>query len=84
MAVKGRELGPGDAEAVVNLPGLDELANIDRDRYTIVGIDLRIDGSTTAITTVYAIDCLEDSVLSIRLHDRPTLKSWARASSRFL
>jgi hypothetical protein len=84
MDVKGRELGPGDAEAVMELPSLNELAEISRDRYTIVGIDLRVDGPTTEIPTVYAIDCLEDSVLSIRLRDRPTLRSWARAAARFL
>jgi hypothetical protein len=84
MDVKGRELGPGDAEAVLDLPSLNELAEIDRDRYTIVGIDLRVDGPTTVIPTVYAIDRLEDSVLSIRLRDRPTLRSWATAAVRFL
>jgi hypothetical protein len=84
MDVKGRELGPDDAEAVVDLPSLDELAKIDRDRYSIVGIDVRVDGPTTAIATVYAIDRLEQSVLSIRLRDRPTLGSWARAAVRFL
>jgi hypothetical protein len=84
MDVKGRELGPGDAEAVLDLPSLNELAEIDRDRYSIVGIDLRVDGPTTEIPTVYAIDRLEDSVLSIRLRDRPTLRSWARAAARFL
>jgi hypothetical protein len=84
MDVKGRELGPGDAEAVLDLPSLNELAEIDRDRYTIVGIDLRVDGPTTEIPTVYAIDHLEDSVLSIRLRDRPTLRSWATAAVRFL
>jgi hypothetical protein len=84
MDVKGRELGPDHAEAILDLSGLDELARIDRDRYSIVGIDLRVDGATTAIATVYAIDCLEDSVLSIRLRDRPTLGSWARAAASFL
>jgi hypothetical protein len=84
MDVKVRELGPGDSEAILGLASLDELAKIDRDRYTVVGIDLRVDGPTTAITTVYAIDRLDDSVLSIRLRDRPTLRSWARAAARFL
>jgi len=65
MDVKGRELGPDDAEAVLDLPSLNELAEIDRDRYTIVGIDLRVDGPTTAIETVYAIDGLEHSTLCI-------------------
>jgi hypothetical protein len=84
MDVRGRELGPDDAVAVLDLPGLDELAKIDRDRYSMVGIDVRVDGAGTAIATVYAIDCRDDSVLSIRLRDRPTLRSWARVASRFL
>jgi hypothetical protein len=83
MNVKGREPGPDDAEAVLDLLSLDQLAEVDRDRYTMVGSDLRIDGPTTAIATVYAIDCLEHSVVS-RLRDRPTLQSWANAASRFL
>jgi hypothetical protein len=74
MKVKGRERGPArtnyvmttvaadDAEAVLDRPSLYELATIDRDRYTIVGIDLRVDGPTTAIATVYAIDRLEHSI----------------------
>jgi hypothetical protein len=81
MDVKGRELGPDDAEAVLDLPSLTELAEIDRDRYTIVGIDLRVDGPTTAIATLYAIDGLEHSTLSIRLGDRPTLRSWATSTA---
>src|SRR4029453_2353852 len=40
-----------DAEAVLGRPSLYELANIDRDRYTIVGMDLVVDDSKTA--TVY-------------------------------
>ena len=43
-----------DAEAVVDRPSLYELAQIDRDRYTILAIDLKVDGPVTA--TVYAID----------------------------
>jgi hypothetical protein len=43
-----------DAEAVTGLPSLYELANIDRDLYTIVAIDLRVEGPVTA--TVYAVD----------------------------
>jgi hypothetical protein len=84
MDVRGEELGPQDAEAVLDLPSLNELAKINRDRYTMVGIDLRVDGPRTAIATVCAIDRLEDSVLSIRLRDRPTLRSWARAAVKFL
>jgi hypothetical protein len=74
MKVKGRELGPArtnyvmrtvaadDAEAALDRPSLHELAKIDRDRYTIVGIDLRVDGPTTATATVYAIDRMEHSI----------------------
>jgi hypothetical protein len=74
MKVKARERGPArtnnvmttvaadDAEAVLDRPSLYELAQIDRDRYTIVGIDLRVDGPTTAIATVYAIDRREHSI----------------------
>jgi hypothetical protein len=43
-----------DAEAVMDRPSLYELAQIDRDRYTILGIELNVDGPTTA--TVYAFD----------------------------
>jgi hypothetical protein len=63
MEVKGRELSPDDAEAVLDRPSLYELANIDRDRYTIVGIDVGVDGPTTAI--VYAIDRLEHSIAEL-------------------
>ena len=52
-----------DAEAVLGRPSLYELANIDRDRYTIVGMDLVVDDSTTA--TVYAFDRLERSVAGL-------------------
>jgi hypothetical protein len=43
-----------DAEGVRDRPSLYELAEIDRDRHTVVGIELNVDGSTTV--TVYAID----------------------------
>ena len=55
MDAKGREPGPDDAEAVLDLPGLDELTGIDRDRYSIVGIDLRVDGPNDCHS-----DCLCD------------------------
>ena len=68
MDPQGRALGPAttrfsdhvetvaadDAEAVMDRPSLYELAQIDRDRYTIVGIELNVDGPTTA--SVYAFD----------------------------
>jgi len=43
-----------DAVALQGEPSLYELASIDRDLYTIVAVDLRIDGPVTA--TVYAVD----------------------------
>ena len=46
-----------DAEAVLHEPSLYELAELDRDRYTILPVDLRVEGRTTAI--VYAIDRME-------------------------
>ena len=73
-----------DAEAVLEVPTLNELEKIDRDRYTMVGIDVRVDGPTTAVAAIYAIDRLDDSVVSIRLRDRPTLPSWAAAAMSFL
>jgi hypothetical protein len=68
MEIGGRVLGPAttnfndyvgtvaadDAEAVLDRPSLYELARIDRDRYTILAIDLKVDGEVTAI--IYAID----------------------------
>ena len=75
MEAKGREPGPtktnsndcletvaaDDAEAVFDRPIVYELAKIDPDRYTIVGIDVRVEGPTTGIATVHAIDRLEHS-----------------------
>jgi hypothetical protein len=75
MDSRGRVLGPAatrfnddmgtvaadDAEAIRDRPSLYELAHIDRDRFTIVGIDLKVDGPTTA--TVYAIDRIEQAAL---------------------
>ena len=74
MDPQGRALGPAttrftdyvgtvaadDAEAVMDRPSLYELAQIDRDRYTILGIELSVDGPLTA--AVYAFDRLEHSV----------------------
>ena len=75
MDTRGRVLGPAatrfndyrgtvaadDAEAIKDRPSLYELAHIDRDRFTIVAIDLKVDGPTTA--TVYAIDRIEQAVV---------------------
>jgi hypothetical protein len=49
-----------DAEAVKDQPSLYEIANIDRDRYTILAVDLRVDGPVTA--TVYAVDRVERGI----------------------
>jgi hypothetical protein len=76
MEVKGREPGPAgtnlndeaataaadNAEAVFDRPILYQLAKIDPDRCTIVGIDVRVDGPTTGIAIVHAIDRLEQSI----------------------
>ena len=75
MEHRGQALGPAgtrfndyigtvaadDAEAIKDRPSLYELAQIDRDRFTIVAIDLKVDGPTTA--TVYAIDHTERAVV---------------------
>jgi hypothetical protein len=73
MKPRGRVLGPhthfnhyvgtvaaDDAEVVKDQPSLYELADIDRDRYTILADDLSIDGPVTA--TVYAIDRVEHGI----------------------
>jgi hypothetical protein len=76
MEVKGRDPGSAaanvnnyaetvaaeNAEPVVDRPILYELAKIDPDHSTIVGIDVRVDGPTTGIATVYAIDRREHSI----------------------
>ena len=48
------QLQPMTPKPSLDRPSLYELAKIDRDRYTVLGIDLRVDGSTTA--SIYAID----------------------------
>ena len=74
MQPRGRVLGPAhtrfnyylgtvaadDAEVVKDQPSLYELADIDRDRYTILAVDLSIDGPVTA--TVYAIDRVKHGI----------------------
>ena len=74
MEFRGRVLGPAgtnfndylgtvaadDADAVMDRPSLYELAQIDRDRYTIVAVDLTVDGPTTA--TIYAFDRIEHGI----------------------
>jgi len=49
-----------DAEAVKGQPSLYELADVDRERYTILAVDLRIDGPVNA--TVYAVDRVEHEI----------------------
>jgi hypothetical protein len=49
-----------DVEAIKDRPSLYELALIDRDRFTIVGMDLSVDGPVNA--TVYAVDRTEHEV----------------------
>jgi hypothetical protein len=70
----GRVLGPArtnfndyvgsvaadDAKAVLDRPSLYELAQIDRDRYTILAVDLNVDGPATV--TIYAIDRIDYGV----------------------
>jgi hypothetical protein len=46
-----------DAEAVLHEPSLYELADLDRDRYTILAFDPRVQGRTPA--TLYATDRVE-------------------------
>jgi hypothetical protein len=74
MAGEGQELGPArtnfndyvgtvaadDAEAVLDRPSLYELAQIDRERYTILAVDLKVDGPVRA--TVYAIDRVKHGI----------------------
>jgi hypothetical protein len=74
MKPRGQVLGPArarfndyvgtvaadDAEVVKDQPSLYELADVDRDRYTILAVDLSIDGAVTA--TVYAIDRVEHGI----------------------
>jgi len=76
MESRGRAFGPAttsfndyvgtvaadDAEAVRDQPSIYELAQIDRDRYTILGIELSVDGPATAAV-------MRSTVSSIRLLD---------------
>jgi hypothetical protein len=57
-----KTLAADAAEAVLDRPVLYELAKIDPDRYTIVGIDVRVDGPTTGVATVSAVERLESSI----------------------
>src|SRR3954469_9308306 len=74
MDLDGRVLGPAstnfndyvgtvaadDAEAVLDRASLYELARIDRDRYTILALDLKVDDAVTA--TIYAVDRIEHGI----------------------
>jgi hypothetical protein len=64
MEIEERELGPDDGEVIVKRPSLYDVAKIDRDRYAIVGIDVGLDGPTTA--TVCAIDRHAQSITELR------------------
>jgi hypothetical protein len=48
------QVAADDAEVILDKPSLYELAKVDWDRYTILAVDLTINGHATA--TVYAID----------------------------
>ena len=52
-----------DAPAVLGSPSLYELADVDRDRWTILGIDIAVDDATEV--TVYAFDRQTHGVVSI-------------------
>ena len=68
MDVQRRVLGPAsvrwndyvgtaaadDADVLLERPSLYELAGIDRGRYTVLGLDLTLEGRTTV--TIYAVD----------------------------
>jgi hypothetical protein len=70
----GRVLGPArtnfndyvgtvaadDTEVALDQPSLYELAGIDRERYTILAIDLIVDGPVAA--TIYAVDRVEQGI----------------------
>ena len=70
----GRVLGPArtnfndyvgtvaadDTEVALDQPSLYELADIDRERYTILAIDLIVDGPVAA--TIYAVDRVEQGI----------------------
>jgi hypothetical protein len=74
MERRGRVLGPAstnfndhvgtvaadDADAVLDRPSLYELAHIDRDRYIILAIDLKVDGPVSG--TVYAVDRVDHEI----------------------
>ena len=66
-----------DTAAVLDRPSLYELAHIDRDRYTIVAIDLIVDGPVAA--TIYAIDRVEQE----GSHCTWRLLSWVSTTARF-
>jgi len=60
-----------DAVALTGEPSLYELASIDRDLYTIVAVDLLVEGPVTA--TVYAVDGFHKGS-----DHTATLRSWGR------
>lgn len=52
-----------DAVATLGSPSLYELAGVDRERWTILGIDIAVDDSTSV--TVYAFDRQSSGLVSI-------------------
>jgi hypothetical protein len=49
-----------DADAVLDRPSLYELAHLDRDRYIILAIDLKVDDPVSG--TVYAVDRVDHEI----------------------
>jgi hypothetical protein len=63
MEIEERGFDPDHPEVILNRPSLYELARIDRGRYTIVGIEVGLDGPMTA--TVCAIDHRAHSIAEL-------------------
>jgi len=57
-----------DAVALLGSPSLYELAGVDRERWTILGIDIAVDETTTV--TVYAFDRQTHSMVSVEEIER--------------
>jgi hypothetical protein len=57
-----------DAVATLGSPSLYELAGVDRERWTILGIDIAVDESTAV--TVYAFDRTTHGVVSVEEIER--------------
>ncbi|GAB2589663.1 hypothetical protein [Microlunatus antarcticus] len=57
-----------DAVATLGSPSLYELAGVDRERWTILGVDIAVDESTAV--TVYAFDRTTHGVVSVEEIER--------------